>query len=282
MTAAVAAALALGSAYAAVGAAVTLVTIATRTLHLAVGQVLVAGVLVHLVLVSPAVGLPVGAAAAVALTAGAALSALLGPVVLDRLPDGGAGLLGLVVAAGIIDAVVVRTVTARPVVARPLLDLPPVGHVPSATVVALTLGLPFVAVLALLLRRTRAGRAIRLVGGAPAAAAAVGRDPAVVRVAALATAGAVAVLAGLLVAPVVTVGTAQAGGLTVRAVAAGALLGGQRPGRAVVGGATLGAAEVAGGTVWPAAGAELAVAAVVIGVLAWRGDVQRRGWGRAW
>ena len=201
---------------------------------------------------------------------------------LDRLPDGAPVLLGLVVAAGLLDVVVARTVTARPVVAAPLLPLPAIGPFGSATVVAVAVGVPVALGCAALLRHSRTGRAIRLVGGAPEAAAAVGRDPARVRAVALALAGGVAVLAGLLAAPVVTVGTAQAGGLTVRAVAAGALLGTGRPGRAILGGIALGAVEVAGGTVWPGAGAEVAVAAVVVAVLAWRGDTQRRGWGRAW
>lgn len=277
-----ASALALASAYAATGAAVTLVTVATRTLHLAVGQVLVTGVLVHLILASPAVGLPLLAALVIAVAVGATVSAVLGPVVLDRLPGGAPALVGLVVAAGILDALLVRTLTARPVVARPLVDLAAVGPVPGATVTALALGVPMALGCALLLARTRTGRAIRLVGGAPEAAAAVGRSPARVRAVALGLAGAVAVVAGLLAAPVVTISTANAGGLTVRAVAAGALLGGGRPARALVGGLLLGSAEVIGASWWPAAGAEVVVATVVVAALAWRGDVQRRAWGRAW
>lgn len=278
----VGAAVALGAAYGAVGAAVSLVAVATRTLHLAVGQLAVAGVLVHLLLTSPVVGVPVVLALPLAILVGAALSAALGPVVLDRVPGGATALVGLVVAAGLLELLVVRTVTARPVATSPLLDLPAAGPLPGATVVALVIGVPLAGAASLVLHRTRAGRAVRLVGGAPAAAAAVGRDPVRVRAAALAGAGAVAVVAGLLAAPVVTLGTAQAAGLTVRAVAAGVLFGTTRPGRAVAGGLLLGAAEVAGGAWWPAAGAELAVAAVVVAVLVARGDGSRTAWGRAW
>jgi branched-chain amino acid transport system permease protein len=276
------AALALGSAYAAVGAAVAIVAAATRTLHLAVGQVLVAGVLVHLVLVSPVVGLPAPLALLLAVTVGAALSAALGPLVVDRLPSGAPVLVGLVVAAGVIDAVVARAVTARPVVARPLLDLPGVVGLDPRVVTAVVLGLPLAVGCAALLGRTRWGRLVRLVGGAPPAAEALGRSPVLVRATALGLAGAVAVVAGLLAAPLVTVGTAQAGGLTVRAVAAATLLGVGGPVVAVVGGLLLGAAEVAGGALWPAAGAEVAVAVLVVGALVVRGDQQRRAWGRAW
>lgn len=282
MNASVGAALALGSAYAAVGAAVAVVAAATRTLHLAVGQVLVAGVLVHLVLVSPVVGLPVPVALLAAVAVGTALSASLGPLVLDRLPSGAPALVGLVVAAGVVDAVVARTVTARPVVARPLLDLPTLGGVDPRVVTAVAVGLPLAVGCALLLARTRWGRLVRLVGGSPPAAEALGRSPAVVRASALGLAGGVAVIAGLLAAPLVTVGTAQAGGLTVRAVAAATLLGVGGPVVAVVGGLLLGAAEVLGGAVWPAAGAEVTVAGLVVGALLIRGDQQRRAWGRAW
>ena len=276
------AAVALGAAYGAVGAAVSLVAIATRTLHLAVGQLLVAGVLVHLLLTSSVVGVPVAVALPLAVLVGAVTSAALGPLVLDRVPSGAMALVGMVVAAGLLELVVVRTVTARPVAASPLLDLPAIGPLPGPTVVALAIGVPLAGAASLVLRRTRAGRAVQLVGGAPGAAAAIGRDPVRIRAVALAGAGAVAVVAGLLAAPVVTVGTAQAAGLTVRAVAAGVLFGTARPGRAIVGGLLLGAAEVAGGAWWPAAGAEVAVAAVVVTVLVVRGDGSRTAWGRAW
>jgi branched-subunit amino acid ABC-type transport system permease component len=282
VTPSVGAALALGSAYAAVGAAVAIVAAATRTLHLAVGQVLVAGVLVHLVLTSPAVGLPVYAALALAVLLGAALSAALGPLVVDRLPAGAPVLVGLVVAAGILDAVVARTVTARPVAADALVALPEVGGIDPRVVTAVAVGVPVAVACALLLRRTRWGRLVRLVGGSPPAAAALGRSPEVVRASALGLAGAVAVVAGLLAAPLVTVGTAQAGGLTVRAVAAATLLGTGGPVTAIAGGLVLGAAEVTGGALWPAAGAEVTVATVVVVALAVRGDQQRRAWGRPW
>jgi branched-chain amino acid transport system permease protein len=282
VTGSLGAALALGSAYAAVGAAVAIVAAATRTLHLAVGQVLVAGVLVQLVLTAPAIGVPALAALPVAIALGAALSAALGPLVLDRLPAGAPALVGLVVAAGLLDAVVARAVTARPVAAGPLLTLPTVPGADPRVVTAVAIGVPVAVGCALLLRGTRWGRLVRLVGGSPPAAAALGRSPALVRASALGLAGGVAVVAGLLAAPLVTLGTAQVGGLTVRAVAAATVLGTGRPVMAIAGGLLLGAAEVSGGALWPAAGAEVAVATVVVVALAVRGDQQRRAWGRAW
>ncbi len=282
MSYAIAAALALGSAYAAVGASVAIVAAATRTVHLAVGPILVTGVLVHLVLTSPAVGFTVPVALLIAVTVGVLLSAALGPLVLDRLPAGAPALIGLVVAAGVIDAVVARSLTARPVIADTLVPAPDVAGVDPAVVAALLVGVPLALGCAALLTSTRWGRLVRIVGGAPDAAIALGRSPVGVRASALGLAGGVAVLAGLLAAPLVTIGTAQAGGLTVRAVAAATLLGTGGPLAALAGGFALGAAEVLGGSLWPAAGAEVVVAGVVVAALLVRGDQQRRSWGRPW
>jgi hypothetical protein len=117
VTPSVGAALALGSAYAAVGAAVAIVAAATRTLHLAVGQVLVAGVLVHLVLTSPAVGLPSTPRWRSRCSSVRRCRPRSGHWWSTGCPAGAPVLVGLVVAAGTIDAVVARTVTARPVAA---------------------------------------------------------------------------------------------------------------------------------------------------------------------
>jgi branched-subunit amino acid ABC-type transport system permease component len=282
VTAAIGAALALGLTYALVGAAVAIVAIATRTLHLAVGQVLVAGLLTALVVASPVLGVARALAVGAAVLLGAALSASLGPLVLDRLPAGLAGLLGLVVAAGTLDALLARTLTAGTFRPRPLL-LPPVpGDLDPGVVAAVLLGPPAVAVLVWLLHRTRWGRRVRLVGGSATAAARSGVDPVRVRAQALAVGGAAAVVVGLLAAPVSFVGTGQATGFTVRGVAAAALLGRGGPLAAVAGGLLLASAEVAGATLWPAAGGEVAIASVIVAVLALRGGEHLRAWGRAW
>ncbi len=272
MSAVIAATLALGTAYALLGAAVSVVAIATRTLHLAIGQVVVAGALSTLILGSAAIGWPLPVALLVGMVLGAGLSALLGPLVLERLGPGLAGLLGLVVAAGTLDAVLVRSLGA--VTLRP--DLP--GGVGGV----LGVGLGAVGVLVWLLAATRTGRRLRLVGGSPAAAERAGIDPARTRTLALAIGGAAAVLAGLLAAPVAFLGPGQAAGLTVRGVAAAVLVGRVGPVWAVAGGLLLGASEAVGAAVWPAAGGELGVALLVVAVLVVRGAEHRQAWGRAW
>jgi branched-chain amino acid transport system permease protein len=282
VTATVPAALALGATYAVVGAAVAVVAIATRTLHLAVGQVLVAGVLVSLVLGSPLAGVPGPLVLGLVALAGAVVSAALGPLVLDRLPPGLPWLLGLVVAAGTIDAVLARGLTAGTYRPAPLVTLPAVAGLAPPVVTALVLGPVLAVSLAALLHLTRWGRRVRIVGGSWTAAARGGIRPAVVRAQALALGGAAAVVAGLLAAPIAFVSTGQAAGFTVRGVAAAALLGRGGPAWALPGGLLLGLAEVAGASWWPAAGGDLAIGVLVIGVLTVRGGDHLRAWGRTW
>lgn len=281
MSVAVGTALALGVVYALIGAGVAVVATATRTLHLAVGQVLVAGVLAQLVLGSDAVGLSTGLVLAATLAVGAALSAALEPLVLRPLPDERTWLVGLVIAAGVLDAGLAQGVTARSFRPDPLLELPAVAGLDPGVVTALVLGPATIALVTLVLARTRWGRRVRLVGGSNAAAERAGVSPSRVRAQALAVGGATTVLAGLLVAPVAFVGTGRAVDITVRGVAAAALVGGG-PGGAVVGGLLLGAAETAGTVLWPRAGGELAVAMLVVGVVLVRGSEHRRAWGRTW
>jgi branched-chain amino acid transport system permease protein len=277
LAAALPAALALGATYAVIGAAVAVVAVATRTLHLAVGQVLVAGVLVALVLGSPVTGFP-----ATVVLAGAVLSGALGPLVLDRLPAGLPWLLGLVVVAGTVDAALARGVTAATFRPAPLLPLPGVGGIAPEVVTAIVIGTGLAAGLAALLHRSRWGRRVRLVGGSWTAAARAGVEPRVVRAQALALGGGAAVVAGLLAAPIAFVGTGQATGFTVRGVAAAAIVGRGGPAWALLGGPLLGLAEVLGASWWPAAGGEVAVALTVVGVLGWRGGEHLRAWGRTW
>lgn len=281
MTAAVGTALALGVAYALIGAGVAVVATAARTLHLAVGQVLVAGVLVHLVLGSALLGLPSPVTVLLALGAGALLSAALEPLVLRPLPAGPAWLVGLVVAAGVLDAALARGVTARTFRPEPLLGATVAG-LDGGVTTAVVLGLPATAAVGVLLAATRWGRRVRLVGGSTAAAERAGISPSRVRAQALALGGAVTALSGLLVAPVVFVSTGQAAGFTVRGVAAAALVGTGGPSGALVGGLLLGAVEVAGGGAWPRAGGEVAVAVTVVAVLLVRGGGHLRSRGRAW
>lgn len=275
--------LALGAVYALVGVAVSTVAVATRTLHLAIGQVLVAGVLVQLVLgLEVVTGLDPVTAVLVAVVVGAVVSALLVPLVVRPLPDGLPVLVGLAVAGGIVEALVARSLGTRTVRPGPLLDLPDLGSVPGAAVTALALGLPAAGLLALAVARTRWGRQLRLVGSSARAAELTGVSPARVELSAFAVAGAIAVLAGLLVAPLTFAGVTQGAGLTVRGVAAAALLGRGGPAWALPAGLLLGVAEATAQAAWPATGGDVAVAVLVVGVLVLRGSDASRAWGRAW
>lgn len=272
-------ALALGVAYAVVGVAVAVVAAATRSLFLAVGAVATAGLTVALLLgVTELTHVPGPVALAAGLLVGALLGAALGPVVLARRPVGVVWPVGFVVAAGAIEALVLRTVGGRAVRPDPLLDLPVVGAVGTAVVV----GLPVALAIAWAVERTRWGRRLRIAGASPPAAARAGIRVLGIRSAALGLAGAAGVLAAALAAPVVPIGPAQAAGLTVRGVAAAAVLGRGGPAWALPAGLVLGGAEAIGQRVWPAAGGEVAVAAVVVGLLVWRGPDAARAWGRAW
>lgn len=272
-------AIALGVAYGVVGVAVAVVAAATRSLFLAVGAVATAGLTGALLLgVTEVTGVPGPVALVAGLAAGAVLGATLGPVVLARRPAGVAWPVGFVVAAGAVEALLLRTVGGRAVRPDPLLDLGGLGAVGTAVVV----GLPVAVAVTWLVARTRWGHRVRIAGSSPEAAERAGIRVLGVRSAALAVAGTAAVLAAALAAPVVPIGPAQAAGLTVRGIAAAALLGRAGPAWALPGGLALGVAEAVGQRAWPAAGGEVAVALVVVGVLVVRGADGARAWGRVW
>lgn len=287
MTAAVlGTALTLAIGYALIGVAVVAVARATRTLHLAIGPVVVLGVVAWLLLGS--LGLPGSVALGAAVLVGAAVSALLEPLVLRPLARRGDPLLvliGLAVAATVLETGAGRWVTARTVRPDPVIgsgapsELAGVA-VPGGTDAAVLLGVPLVVVLALAVARTRWGRRLQVVGASPEAAEVAGITPARTRLSALAVSGAVAVIAGVLLAPLTSLGVGQGGGLTVRGVAAAMLLGFGGPVGAVVGGVLLGAVDALGQAVWPSAGGTVAVASVVVGVLAVRG--RTAAWERPW
>jgi len=276
--------LALGAAYALVGVAVSAVAIAARTLHLAVGEVLVVGVLASLYL--QAAGVPRVAAVALAIASGAVVGALLEVAVVRWLTPGVARLVGLAVAAAAIQALAARTLTTRTFRPRPLLlgeGTVSVGGLalPRPVIAALVVGVPVAVTLAAVMVGTRWGRRLRVVGGSAHAAALGGVSDAWVRVGAFAVSGAAAVLAGLLVAPVALVGAGQGMGYTVRGVAAAALLG-SSPLLALPGGLAIGIAESVAQSAWPSVGGDVAVGVVVVVVLVARRGELRAAWGRAW
>lgn len=280
--------LALGATYGLIAVAVALVWVGTRTLHLAIGPVLVVGVLLRLVLGAELVSAVPGAVAVlVGVAAAAALSAALEPLVLRPLRAWVPWLLGLAVAAAVVDAgagrwLGTRTFRPAPLVGgtgeRTLAGL----EVSEPVLAALLLGLTAAVLLSLALARTTWGATLRLVGGSPDAAALLGVRPRVVRAGVLALAGAAAALAGLLVAPIGFVGVTQGATFTIRGVAAAVILGLGGPWRAIAGGLLLGVAEAVGQQVAPGISGDLAVALVALGVLVLAGGQQRREWGRAW
>lgn len=283
-----ASAVTLGVGYALVGVAVVAVVRATRALHLAVGPVLVLGVVVSLALGT--LGLGTWPALLVAMAVCAAVSAAMEPLLLRPLRSSGDVLLtlmGLAVAAAIVETAAGRWLTAQSVRPDPLIGggaMVDLGWIvlPAGTTAAVALGLPAVALLTWAIAATRWGRRLRVVGSAPRAAELAGVSPVRVRMVALAVSGAVAALAGALIAPISSVGVGQGGGLTVRGVAAAILIGFRGPFGAVVAGLGLGAVEAVAQGWWPAAGGTVAVAAVVIGVLYVRGGERARPWERRW
>lgn len=287
-SAVLAAALTLGVGYALVGVAVVAVVRATRALHLAVGPVLVLGVVVTLV--AGSLGLGAWPALLAAMVVCAVVSAVIEPLVLRPLrpsDDVLLTLVGLAVAAAIVETAAGRWLTAESVRPDPLIGgagMVELGGLtlPAGTTAAVALGLPAAALLALAVASTRWGRRLRIVGSSPRAAELAGIAPGRVRVSALAVSGAVAAFAGALLAPISSVGVGQGGGLTVRGVAAAVLLGFGGPVGAVLGGLGLGAVEAVAQGLWPAAGGAVAVAAVVVGVLAVRGGERSRPWERRW
>ncbi len=284
--------LALGIAYAILGVAVSMVQVATRTLHFAVGALVVGGVAVWSVLAVDAVtGLARPAALAVAMVLGAMASlvvavlsgALTRRSAADR-RDEARTVVALVVGGGVLQAIVARGVTATSLRPEPLVDVGGVAiggtEVGAATVAAIVLGVPLLLAVALGVESTRLGARLRLVGSSPEAAEQLGIRSGRVRLGAWAAGGALAVFAGALIAPITFSGAGQAGAFTIRAVAAGAVLGVGRPRAAVAGGLAIGLAESFGQALAPSVGAELGVAVVVLGLLLVRGP--RHGTARPW
>lgn len=273
-----AAGLAVGLTYAAISAGVAVAYVATRTLHLAVGTVAAAGLTVVLAAsVTEVTRLPTLVAVLLGMTAAAALSALAYWLAAWRRSDPTIVLVGLAVAAALLDAAMATLGRGRAVRPDPLVSADTI----APEVLAATGGVVIALALHALLTRTRFGRRLRIAGASPTAASRLGIRVGASRTAAFAVAGAAAALATVLVAPVVSFGPSQAAALTVRGVAVAGLVAGG-PIVALAGGVGLGLLEVVGLRLWPQAGGDLAVAIVVVGYLAVRGPRAATSWGRAW
>lgn len=270
--------LAVGVCYAVIASAVTIAAVATRTLHLAIGTVAAAGLVVTLgASVGAVTGLPAWAGLLLGMLVGGLLSAAVYLAAAWRRTDPTTVLVGIVVAAALVDAALAALGSGRSVRPDPLVAsevLPPAA-------VAIGVGLLVAVGLQGILRATRFGRRLRIAGASVPAAERLGIRVTGIRVGAFGLAGAAATLAAVLAAPILTFGPAQAAALTVRGVAAAAIATGGPVG-AIGGGVVLGLAEVLGQRAWPAAGGPTAVTVVVIGVLVVRGAEAARQWGRSW
>lgn len=295
MTATLLAGVALGISYGLLGLAVTTVARSTRTLHLAIGPVLVVGVLTDLYL--GFFGVPRPLTVVAGMVVAAVLSALLEPLVLRPLAGRGGvadarpvlrWLVGLAVAGAVVEVAASRWLATRQFRPDPLVatgDVAVAGlSIPAGLANAIVLGAVLAALVGAALARTGWGRRLRLVGASPRAAELGGVSPRRTRLGALAVSGAVATAAGVLVAPVTFVGVGQGAAYTVRGVAAALLFGAARasPAAVLAAGLVLGAAEAAGQAVLPRAGGEAAVAIAILAVALWRGPRLRRAWGRVW
>lgn len=269
----IATALALGAVHAALALAVVAVTQVTRTLHLAIGPVVVASGSVQVA--AHVLGAPPLVAVLAGMAAGVAVSVAVVTVTTPARAGTTARTVGLLVAGGVVELAVARLFGGATRRLPPLVGDDPV-------LAAALLGLPVAATLAVLLRWTRWGRRVRLVGGSPAAAERIGVSPTRVVVGAAAVAGLVAGATAALVGPVAFLGVGSGVGLTVRGVAAAVLLGRLRPPHALAGGLVLGLVEASALSLVPGAGVEVAVLTAITVLLAAQRPDHRRAWGRAW
>jgi len=264
--------LAAASLYALVALAVSLAFSGSGTVHLAIGQVAMAGGLTASALVTA--GVPIAFAA----LGGLAVAAVLSGVAERGLiaPALGRPVLGavLLVAMAVVLREVLQGIFTRPAYAFPS----PAGTMHVLGGVIHTADLVTIAVVAVtallaaaLLRSSTIGAALRVTAAAPAAAERIGVDTARVRVAAFAAGGtlaAIAVLLGVGRFPLTAGGGVV---LALRGIAAAAAGGMRSPGRVVAAAAVIAAAEVVGGFYLGGGGEFLSDAvAVLLIAAAWR------------
>jgi len=258
--------------YALVALGVALAYSGSGTVHLALGQVGVAGGL------TAAAVLSAGAPVWVAVVAGLALGAVLSAAAERGLvaPAAGRPLLGAVLLLG--GALVLREVL-QGLFPRPAYGFPSVGgvlqigggvvHIADLLTIGAVLGTAVGG--ALLLRSTSVGAALRLTAGAPDAAERIGVDTARMRAAAFAVGGVIvtaAVLLGVARFPLVASGGVA---LALRGIAAAAAGGMRSPARVVAAAGILGAAEVVGSFYLGSGGEAIADAVAVLLIVAgWR------------
>jgi branched-chain amino acid transport system permease protein len=263
--------LATAAIYAIVGMGVLVAYTGTRVLHLAIGEVAMAGALVAAALATGRTvwfGVVVGVGLAAVLSAGAE-RALVAP--LARRVELAAILL---VAAAVVVREVLRGVYSRSAYAFPSIGgvfHPAGGSLRVADVVTVAVAAAIAAGGTWVMRGTLAGAALRITAGNPDSAELIGVDTARVRTIAFAAGGALAALAALLAAGRLPIAATAGVPLALKGIAA-AVAGRLRSPLSVCAGALLiGAVEVVGTYYLGSGGEVLAdVAALVLLIWGWR------------
>jgi branched-chain amino acid transport system permease protein len=258
--------------YGLVALAVTLCFSGSGTLHLAIGQVAVAGGLVAAVALSA--GLPLWLAVVAGLAVGGALSAAAERGLVA--PASGRPLLGavLLLAGGLVLREVLLGVFSKPAYGFPsaggtFFVAGGVVHVADLLTIGVVLATAFGGAAAL--RSTTVGAALRLTASAPQAAERIGVDTARMRAVAFGAGGVLATAAILL--GVARFPLAATGGvpLALRGIAAAAAGGMRSPARVVAASLAIGAVQVVG-AFYLGGGGEAIADAVAVALIAtgWR------------
>ncbi len=268
-------ALATSGVYALTALGVQLAYAGSGVLHLALGDVAVAGAIAGAAAVGA--GAPVVLAGLLAVVVAAILSALMERGLVQ--PAGGGARAALAAAALVAGGAVLRQVVAA-VFTHSAYAFPALGtvwHVGSGVLRASDAVVAAVAVavavgVGLVLARTRAGASLRVTAGGATAAEAIGVDTRRVRSLAFAAAGVLAALGALLAAGRVAATPASGVAIGIKGLCAAAAGGFVSPARACAGAVLIGGVEV--GTTFALGGGgeavTFAVAAAALG-LGWRG-----------
>jgi len=264
--------LAASALYALVALAVALAFSGSGTVHLAVGQVAVAGALTASVMIGAGLPLWLAWAAGLAVAAvlsGAAERGLVAPTL-------GRPVLGavLLVALAVVLREVLQGIFTRPAYAFPTAGgsvrlLGGIVHVSDLVTIAAVVATALT--VAAVLRSSTVGAALRLTAGAPAAAERIGVDTARVRLAAYAAGGALAAAAVMLGAGRFPLTAGGGAVLALRGIAAAAAGSMRSPVRVVAAAVVIAVAEVVGGFYLGAGGELLSDGVAVLLIAAgWR------------
>jgi len=243
--------LAAGGVYALVALGVHLAFAGSGVLHLAVGDTAMAGAVVGGFISAHGASAPLSALVGIAY--GAALGAVLAVAIVEPTRGRVALAAALLALGGTALRQAIVAVLQQPVYPFPSLRTEWTvgsGHLRASDLLTIGVVAALAVVAALVLRRTRAGAALRVTAATPDAAELCGVDTGRVRLVAFAVAGGLAALGALLAAGRVAPSMGGAVALTLKGVA-GAVVGGVRsPGGACLGALAIGTVEVLGGYWW--------------------------------